>query len=78
MRITHYQPQLLGRDSGTVNAGRGWAEAMARLGVDVSALVDRSTSQRPAPEGVEVVGLKHSLRGALRFPRAPPASIGGG
>jgi len=77
VRIVHYQPQLLARDSGTVNAGRGWAEAMARSGSDVLALVDRSTAERPAPEGVEVVGLRHSLRGAMRFPRAASQALRG-
>jgi glycosyltransferase involved in cell wall biosynthesis len=77
MRIIHYQPQFLGRDSGTVNAGRGWAAAMARAGSDVLALVDNSTAERPPPDGVDVAGLDHSLRGAVRLPRDVSRAIGG-
>jgi glycosyltransferase involved in cell wall biosynthesis len=77
MRIIHYQPQFLGRDSGTVNAGRGWAAAMARAESDVLALVDSSTAERPPPDGVEVLGLDHSLRGALRFPRGVSQALEG-
>ena len=70
MRIVHYQQHFLGPDSGTANAARGWAEALARTGADVSALVDRSIAERPAPIGVEVVGLEHSLRGLSGSPAA--------
>jgi glycosyltransferase involved in cell wall biosynthesis len=76
MRIIHYQPQFLGRDSGTANAGRGWAAAMARAGSDVLVLVDQTTAGRPAPEGVELVALEHSLRKALRFPRGVSRAFG--
>jgi glycosyltransferase involved in cell wall biosynthesis len=77
MRIIHYQPQFLGRDSGTANAGRGWAAAIARAGADVLVLVDKATAERPAPEGVEVVGFEHWLRGPLRFPRGVSRAFGG-
>ena len=77
MRIVHYQQHFLGPDSGTANAARGWAEALARTGADVSAFVDRSIAEKPAPRGVKVVGLEHSLRGPLRFPRGVSRALEG-
>lgn len=77
MRIVHYQQHFLGADSGTANAARGWAEALARTGTDVVALFDRSIAARPAPRGVEVVGLGHSLRGSLRVPRGISRALEG-
>ena len=77
MRVVHYQQHFLGPDSGTANAARGWAEALARTGADVSAFVDRSIAEKAAPEGVEVVRLEHSLRGRLRFPRGVSSALKG-
>jgi glycosyltransferase involved in cell wall biosynthesis len=77
MRIVHYQQHLLGPDSGTANAARGWAEALARAGADVSAIVDRSIARKPAPAGVRVTRLGHSLRGPFKLPRGISRALEG-
>ena len=71
MRIFHYQQYFLGPECGTGNAARGWAEALARAGHDVVAIVDASISERPAPPGVHILPLEHRSRGNLRVPRSP-------
>lgn len=68
MKIIHYQPHLLAMESGSANAARGWCEALVRHGVEVVALVDGAAAHMPAPDGVEAIGLEHSLRGPLRVP----------
>jgi len=68
IRIVHYQSHLRGRESGTSNAARGWCEALAGQGVEVVGLFDDADVESPSPGGTKSVGLKHSLRGALRTP----------
>ena len=77
MRIVHYQPQLMGPESGTANAGRGWCQALAQQGVAVVGLVDGANITRPAPLGTQTQALEHSLRGPLRIPRGFTRGIAG-
>ena len=70
MRVAHYLPYLLGHDTGSGNAGRGWCAALVDRGVEVVAITDRSVNDRPPPDGVSTVRVAHSLAGPLRIPMA--------
>src|SRR5919106_544677 len=77
IRIVHYQQHLRGRETGTSNAARGWCEALARHGVEVTALFDAADATRPAPLGADAVAIEHAMPGSLRFPRHLQDAIAG-
>lgn len=68
MKLIHYWPHLLFRETGPGNAIYGWCRALQRLGVNVEVAVDEDAARLDPPPDIPCRLLPHGGRGRLRYP----------
>ena len=68
LNIVHYSPDLLAEETGPANSAREWCEALARQGMNVTAVVDERLMLLRAPVGVPCRPVSHRFGGRLAVP----------
>lgn len=77
MRLVQYCQHALAGETGVANSARGWCEALARAGADVTLVVDEAQRRLPTPDGVRLRALAHTGRGPARVPHGLPGVLAG-
>ncbi len=68
MKIVHYLPHLLLRESGPGSVVFGLSQALVRSGMEVRWVVSRDPARLPVPDGIESVGVDHRYRKQVMVP----------